>query len=328
LNNFKLQNPPNTPVIRRVTNEWTIAEFKLNLSYASWANVFNNDNDVNTMFKFFLNTYLMIFNHSFPCTKYFQNLKNKTWLTTGIKISSAHKRELYKLNRINNNLESRRHYKKYCRILTEVIKTAKKQYYSNLILNSKNKAKTTWDIIKAVTNNNSSKNPIPLIKTGGKLCNNTQTIVSNFNTYFIAPINQIQPNTSTNISNSLNYLNEIFKHPFPNIHMAPVTNKEIKDIIKSLKWKKTQGYDEIPNKELYALYSSPNIIRVIKSRRLRWAAHVARMGERRGAYRALVGKPEGRRPLGRPRPRWEGNIKMDLRVVGCRDADWVDLAQD
>jgi hypothetical protein len=70
------------------------------------------------------------------------------------------------------------------------------------------------------------------------------------------------------------------------------------------------------NKELYALYSSPNIIRVIKSRRLRWVGHVARMGERRGAYRALVGKPEGRRPLGRPRCTWEDNIKMDLREVG------------
>jgi hypothetical protein len=61
----------------------------------------------------------------------------------------------------------------------------------------------------------------------------------------------------------------------------------------------------------------PNIIRVIRSRRLRWAGQVARMGERRGAYRALVGKPERRRPLGRPRRRWEDNIKMDLREVGC-----------
>jgi hypothetical protein len=70
------------------------------------------------------------------------------------------------------------------------------------------------------------------------------------------------------------------------------------------------------NKELYALYSSPNIIRVIKLRRLRWTGHVARMGERRGAYRALMGKPEGRRPLGRPSRRWEDNIKMDLREAG------------
>jgi hypothetical protein len=70
------------------------------------------------------------------------------------------------------------------------------------------------------------------------------------------------------------------------------------------------------NKELYALYSSPNIIRVIKSRRVRWAGHVARMGERRGAYRTLVGKPEGRRALERTRSRWEDNIKIDFREVG------------
>jgi hypothetical protein len=74
----------------------------------------------------------------------------------------------------------------------------------------------------------------------------------------------------------------------------------------------TGEWRRLHNKELYALYSSPNIIRVIKSRRLRWAGHVARMGESRGAYRALVGKPEGRRPLGRLRRRWEDNIKMDL----------------
>jgi hypothetical protein len=78
----------------------------------------------------------------------------------------------------------------------------------------------------------------------------------------------------------------------------------------------TGEWRRLHNKELYALYSSPNIIRVIKTRRLRWARHVARMGARRGAYRVLVGKPEGRRPLGRPRRRWEDNIEMDLREVG------------
>jgi hypothetical protein len=78
----------------------------------------------------------------------------------------------------------------------------------------------------------------------------------------------------------------------------------------------TGKWRRLHNKELYALYSSPSIIRVIKSRRLRWAGRVARMGERRGAYKALVGKPEGRRPFVRPRHRWEDNIKMDLREVG------------
>jgi hypothetical protein len=90
----------------------------------------------------------------------------------------------------------------------------------------------------------------------------------------------------------------------------------------------TGEWRRLHNKELCALYSSPNIIRVMKSRRLRWAGHVARMGERRGAYRALVGKPEGRRPLEKPRRRWEDNIKMDLRQVGWGGVDWIDLAQD
>ncbi|KAJ4448339.1 hypothetical protein ANN_10354 [Periplaneta americana] len=85
---------------------------------------------------------------------------------------------------------------------------------------------------------------------------------------------------------------------------------------------------KLRNAELHALYSSPDIIRNIKSRRLRWAGHVARMGESRNAYRVLVGRPEGKRPLGRPRRRWEDNIKMDLREVGCDDRDWINLAQD
>jgi hypothetical protein len=83
----------------------------------------------------------------------------------------------------------------------------------------------------------------------------------------------------------------------------------------------TGEWRRLHNKEVYALYSSPNIIRVITSRRLRWAGHLARMGERRDAYRALVGKPAGRRPLGRPRRRWEDNIKMDLREVEWGSVD-------
>jgi len=90
----------------------------------------------------------------------------------------------------------------------------------------------------------------------------------------------------------------------------------------------TGEWRKLHNEELNNLYSSPNIVRVIKSRRMRWAEHVARMGEGRGVYRVLVGKPEGRRPLGRPRRRWEDNIRMDLREVGCGFVDWMELAQD
>jgi hypothetical protein len=81
------------------------------------------------------------------------------------------------------------------------------------------------------------------------------------------------------------------------------------------------------NEELNDLYSSPNIVRVIKSRRMRWVGHVARMGEERVVYRVWVGKPEGKRPLARPRRRWV-DIRMDLQKVGCGYMDWIGLAQD
>jgi hypothetical protein len=79
---------------------------------------------------------------------------------------------------------------------------------------------------------------------------------------------------------------------------------------------------------IHILYSSPNIVRVIKSRRMRWAGHVARMGEGKRVYRVLVGRTEGKRPLGRPRRMWEDNIKMDLRETGIDGANWIQLAQD
>jgi len=90
----------------------------------------------------------------------------------------------------------------------------------------------------------------------------------------------------------------------------------------------TGEWRKLHTEELNNLYCSPNIVRVIKSRRMRWAGHVARMGEGRGVYRFLVGKPEERRPLGRLRCRWEDNIRMDLQEVGCGYVDWMELAQD
>jgi hypothetical protein len=89
----------------------------------------------------------------------------------------------------------------------------------------------------------------------------------------------------------------------------------------------TGEWRKLHKEELRDLYSLPNILRVVKSRRMRWAGHVVRMGERRGVHRVLVGKLEGKRTLGRPRRRWEYNIKMDLQEVGG-SGDWMELAQD
>jgi hypothetical protein len=89
----------------------------------------------------------------------------------------------------------------------------------------------------------------------------------------------------------------------------------------------TGGWRKLHDEELHFLYSPPSIIRKIKSKRMIWAGHVARMGEQ-NTYRVLVGKPEGKRSLGRPRRRWLDNIKMDVRVRGWNGMDWLDLTED
>jgi len=93
------------------------------------------------------------------------------------------------------------------------------------------------------------------------------------------------------------------------------------------RWDEVTGeWRILHNEELNDLYSSPNIVRVIKSRRIRWAGHVARIGEEMGVYRVWVRKPEGKRLLGISRRRWVDNVRMDLQEVGCRYMDWIGLA--
>jgi hypothetical protein len=99
-------------------------------------------------------------------------------------------------------------------------------------------------------------------------------------------------------------------------------NRVLRRIFGPKRDEETGGWRKLHNEELHSLYSSPSIIRMIKSRKMRWAEHVARMGEKMNAYRILVGKPEGKTLLGRPRRRWVDNIKMDLREDG------MDMAQD
>jgi hypothetical protein len=105
-------------------------------------------------------------------------------------------------------------------------------------------------------------------------------------------------------------------------------NRELRRVFGPKRDEVTRGWTKLHNEELHGLYSSPSIVRVIKARRMRWVGHVACMGEVVGAYNILVGRPEGRRSLGRPRRRWKDNIKMDLREMRFGDVDWVHLAQD
>jgi hypothetical protein len=106
-------------------------------------------------------------------------------------------------------------------------------------------------------------------------------------------------------------------------------NRVLRRIFRPKRYDEVMGkWRKLHNEELRDLYSSPSIVRIIKSQRMRWAGHVARMGEKRNAYRLLVGKPEGKKPLGRPRSRWVDNIRIDLGEVGWGDVDWIGLAKD
>jgi hypothetical protein len=105
-------------------------------------------------------------------------------------------------------------------------------------------------------------------------------------------------------------------------------NRVLRRIFGPKRVKATGEWRKLHNKELRDLYSSPSIIRIIKSRRMGWAGHVARMGKKRKANRLWVGNPEGKRPLERPRCMWVDNIRMDLGEVGWGDVDWISLAQD
>jgi hypothetical protein len=110
--------------------------------------------------------------------------------------------------------------------------------------------------------------------------------------------------------------------------MRVLENRVLRRIFGPKRDEVTGEWRKLHNEELHNLYSFPDIIRQVKSRRMRWAGHVARMGEERKVYKVLVGRPEEKRPLERPRRRWEDGIKMDLREIGFGGVDWIRLAQD
>ena len=134
----------------RKFNKFSISQFEINLSYGNWDNVFMKE-DINTVFNNFLNTYLRIFNYSFPLKKIYGTHNNKHWITMGIKTSCQHKGELYLISRVSNNSKLKAHYKSYCSVLSKLINAAKQLYYNNKISKSNNKIKTTLGYYKKKT---------------------------------------------------------------------------------------------------------------------------------------------------------------------------------
>jgi len=148
----------------------------------SWDFVFNSE-DVDTIFNEFLKTYLRIFIHSFPCKQFATKHNTKPWISRGIIISSQHKRDLFVLCRVTKDTKLMKHYKKYTKILSDVVKSAKYKYYNQLLLNANNKSKTALNIIKSVTNNKTANHDISTIDTDGKICTDYQNLANAFTKY-------------------------------------------------------------------------------------------------------------------------------------------------
>jgi hypothetical protein len=184
--NIVISVPRHIYTIAREINSHAIMNFTLLLSYENWDDIFS-EKDVNILFNNFLNTYLRIFYASFPHIKTKNASNPKPCLTTGIKISCAKKkRELYLTYKKINNPIHKEYYKSYCHTLSKVIMSAKKLYYSNRIMKSNNKPKTTWNIVRTITNNKNTTNNITTMNVNNQLSSDPQTIANAFNSYFLS----------------------------------------------------------------------------------------------------------------------------------------------
>jgi hypothetical protein len=183
LHDIIMQKERNYFYFTRKFNKSLALDFNIKLTYKSWDNVLSY-NDVNLSFNNCLNTYLRIFYSGFPMKKVYCTSHTKAWLTQGIKVSCTNKRKLYLRSQNSNDNEIKQHYKKYCRILTDVIKLAKHIHYNSLLVNSSNKTKATWNIINGNINKRPRSNDISFIDINGTKTYNNQVIPNTFNTHF------------------------------------------------------------------------------------------------------------------------------------------------
>jgi hypothetical protein len=185
----------NNAFTRRDINDQNIMEFQLQLSYENWEEIFTED-EANTSFNKFLNIYLRIFNCWFIKKQKHSNTIYKPWLTKGIKISCNRKKEFYFKIRENNETQHKLYYKQYCKILYKVIKEAKKLYYKDIITKSKNKMKTTWNIIQKGTGKKIKEDEIKSLRINNIIVHNQVSIANAFNDYFL--------NVAEKITNNIN----------------------------------------------------------------------------------------------------------------------------
>jgi hypothetical protein len=252
IENTVLTKPRKNSTTKRDINEQSILEFQLLLSYENWEDIFMED-DANTSFNKFLNTYLRIFYSSFIKKPKNSNMVNKPWLTKGIKTSCNRKRELYLKAGDSNEMERKLYYRHYCKIVHKVIKEAKKLYYKEIITKSKNKIKTTWNIIHKEISNPTNENNIKSLRINNHTVYNQTSIANEFNSYFL----NVAGSTSTKGTNEieedaspLQYLFAYFNQLSKNMSWTCTSSKEINKIIDSLKSKNSSGYDEITSKIL------------------------------------------------------------------------------
>lgn len=172
------------------------------------------EKNVNAAFNNFLNTYLRIFYSSFPLKKVYFKSYNKALLTPGLKISCINKRRLFLAQRSSNDPNLINYYKRYCKILSCVIKSAKQRYYNSISTRSKNKAKTKWTIVKNNSNTKTKVHNITSIKVNGNLSCNGQIITDAFSKYFASAVQSNYQNVIPNCVNSITYLFKAFTQPF------------------------------------------------------------------------------------------------------------------
>lgn len=242
----------NLKIKKRIINAESLHHLNTCLQNESWENVYSTDTiDINTKFNAFFTTFTNYFNECFP-VKVVKKCKSKNmWITQGIKISCARKRNLYLMSRNSDDPHVLNYYKNYCKTLTKVIKDAKKMYLNEKIQNSDNKIKTIWDIIKNETNRYSKSENITCIKINDSKIDNPKSIANHFNDFYINIIQNLNIQDCAEDA-ALGYLTDAFNTEFLGLKFIPTTAAEIMHVIKQLKTKYSSGYDEIPSKVLKA----------------------------------------------------------------------------